>query len=148
MIKLKLFQLNRRVRKFYFTTEHACCQRFSNNSDPKFTDIQVAVIYMYGIILGLQTNLSIYNFAQEHLLKFSEHLPTYKQFFLRVNKLAPFFAEFCNVELNAKPKTSKTHLVDSMPVVVAIGSAVQEQRRRLSCVIKAIALQKKCGITE
>jgi hypothetical protein len=122
MIKLKLFQLNRRVRRFYFTTELACCQRFSNNSEPKFTDIQVAVIYLYGIILGLQTKLSVYNFAQEHLLKFCEHLPTYKQFCLRVNKLAPFFAEFCNAELNAKPKTSKTHLVDSMPVVVAIGS--------------------------
>jgi len=90
MKKIKLYQLNRRVCKFYFTTEPACCQRFSNNSEPKFTDIQAAVIYLYGINLGFQTKQSIYNFANEHLLKYSEHLPTYKQFCLRVNKLAQF----------------------------------------------------------
>jgi len=39
-----------------------------------------------------------------------------------VNRLAPFFAEFCNAELKSKPITSKTHSVDSMPVVVAKGS--------------------------
>jgi len=122
MKHIKLFALNNRVRKFYYTTEPACCQRFSNNSDPKFTDIQATVIYLYGINLGFQTKLSIYNFAKEHLKKYSEYLPTYKQFCLRVNRLAPVFAELCNAELNAKPKTSKTHLVDSTPVVVAKGS--------------------------
>jgi len=39
-----------------------------------------------------------------------------------VNKLAPVFAELCNADLKAKRKTSKTHLADSMPVVVAVGS--------------------------
>jgi IS5 family transposase len=56
------------------------------------------------------------------LLKHCEHLPSYKQFCLRVNRLAPFFAAFCNAELKAKQKTSKTHLTDSAPVVVAKGS--------------------------
>ena len=46
----------------------------------------------------------------------------YKQFCLRINKLAPVFAELCNAELKLKPKTSKTHLADSAPVVVAKGS--------------------------
>jgi hypothetical protein len=122
MKKLKLFQLNRRVRKLYITTNLACCQRFSNNSEPKFTDIEVAVIYLYGMMLGFHKKISVYNFAREHLKKFCEQLPTYKQFCLRVNKLAPFFAEFCNAELRAKQKTSKTHLADSMPVVVAKGN--------------------------
>jgi len=122
MKKTKLFALNRRVRKFYYTTEPACCQRSSNNADPKFTDIQATVIYLYGINLGFQTKLSVYNFAKQHLLKYCKHLPTYKQFCLRVNKLAPFFSEMCNAELKAKPKTSKTRLADSMPVVVAKGS--------------------------
>jgi hypothetical protein len=39
-----------------------------------------------------------------------------------VNKLAPFFAELCNLELNKKLKTTKTHLLDSAPIVVAKGS--------------------------
>ena len=122
MIKLKLFQLNRRVRKFYFTTKLACCQRFSNNSEPKFTDIAAAVIYLYGIMLGFATKLSVYNFAKQHLKKYCEHLPTYKQFCLRINRLAPFFAEFCNAELKAYPKRTKTHIVDSAPIIVAKGS--------------------------
>jgi len=104
------------------TTEPACCQRFSNNSEPKFTDIEASVIYLYGTNLGFQTKLSIYNFAQQHLRKFCKHLPTYKQFCLRINKLAPFFSEICNAELKEKSKTAKTHLADSMPVVVAKGS--------------------------
>jgi hypothetical protein len=77
MKKIKLFQLNRRVRKFYFTTEIACCQRLSNNSEPKFTDIQAAVIYLYGLMLGFLTKQSIYNFAKEHLLHYCERLPPY-----------------------------------------------------------------------
>jgi len=121
MKKIKLFQLNRRVRKLYITTNIACCQRLSNSSEPKFTDIEAAVIYLYGMNIGLQKKISIYNFAQEHLKKICEQLPTYKQFCLGVNRLAPFFAEFCNAELRAKQKTSKTHLADSMPIVVAKG---------------------------
>jgi hypothetical protein len=122
MKRIKLYQLNRRVRKLYFTTELACCQRSSNNSEPKFTDMQAAVIYLYGLNLGLQKKISVYNFAKEHLKKYCEHLPSYKQFCLRINRLAPFFAELTNAELKAKPKTSKTHLTDSAPIVVAKGS--------------------------
>jgi len=122
MKQIKLFQLNRRVRKFYITTENACCQRLSNNSSPKFTDIQATTIYLYGQSLGFTTKQSVYNFAREHLRKYCEHLPTYKQFCVRINRLAPIFAELCNADLKAKPKTSKTHIADSMPVVVAIGS--------------------------
>ena len=79
MKKTKLFALNLRVRKFYYTTESACCQRFSNNSEPKFTDIQATTIYLYGMKLGFPTKQCVYNFAKEHLKKYCEHLPTYKQ---------------------------------------------------------------------
>jgi len=122
MKRIKLFQINRRVRKVYLTINPACCQRFSNNGEPKFTDVQAATIYLYGKNLGLRTKQCVYNFAKQNLSKYCEHLPTYKQFCLRVNRLAPFFEMICNAELKSKPKTSKTHLLDSMPVVVAKGS--------------------------
>ena len=122
MKRIKLFALNSRVRKFYLTTEPACCQRLSNNSEPKFTDIQATVIYLYGINLGFTKKIDVYNFAEEHLKKYCEHLPSYKQFCVRVNKLAPVFAELCNLELTRKIKTSKTHLLDSAPIIVAKGS--------------------------
>ena len=126
--KMKLFALNRRVRRFYYTTEPACCQRLSNNSEPKFTDIQATVIYLYGINLGFQTKLSVYNFAKDHLAKYCEYLPTYKQFCLRINRLAPVFTELCNAELKSKLRKSKTHLADSMPIVVAKGSRSHRAR--------------------
>jgi len=122
MKRIKLFQLNRRVRKFYYSTEPACCQRLSNNSKPKFTDVQATVIYLYGINLGFTKKIDIYDFAKGHLKKYCEHLPTYKQFCERVNKLAPVFEQLCNLELTKKPYTSKTHLLDSAPIVVAKGS--------------------------
>ena len=122
MKRIKLFALNRRVRKVYHTTKPACCQRYSNNGEPKFTDVQAATIYLYGKNLGLRTKESVYNFAKQNLLKYCKHLPTYKQFCLRINKLAPFFELLCNAELLKKRKTSKTHLLDSMPIVVAKAS--------------------------
>jgi len=122
MKHIKLFQINRRVRKIYLTTNPACCQRYSNNSEPKFTDVQAATIYLYGKNLGFRTKQCVYNFAKQNLLKYCKHLPTYKQFCLRVNKLASFFEMICNAELGKKRKTSKTHLLDSMPIVVAKGS--------------------------
>ena len=69
--------------------------------------------------LGFQTKLSVCNFAKQYLKKYCEHFSIYKQFCLRINKLAPFFSELCNAELKAKPKTSKTHLLDSAPVIAA-----------------------------
>jgi len=41
---------------------------------------------------------------------------------VRINKLAPFFAELCNAELKTNPKISTAHLIDSVPIVVAKGS--------------------------
>jgi len=122
MKRIKLFALNRRVRKVYLTTKPACCQRLSNNGEPKFTDVQAATIYLYGKNLGFRTKQTVYNFAKQNLLRYCKDLPTYKQFCLRINKLAPFFEMLCNGELVKKRKTSKSHLLDSMPVVVAKGS--------------------------
>jgi hypothetical protein len=148
MKRIKLFQLNRRVRKFYLTTEVACCQRSSNNSEPKFTDIQATTIYLYGIRLGFQTKQSVYNFAKEHLKKYCEHLPTYKQFCVRINRLAPVFAELCNTDLKGKAKTSKTHIADSMPVVVAVGSRSKGAETAGELCELGYCPSKKCGITE
>lgn len=122
MKTIKLFQVDRRVRKFYYTTEPECCQRSSNNSEPKFTDVQAVTIYLYGIILGFATKTAIYNFAKQYLLKYCKHLPSYKQFCLRINKLTPFFSEICTAELEAKAAASKTDLLDSAPITVAKGS--------------------------
>jgi hypothetical protein len=121
MKQIKLFQLDRRVRKFYYTTEPACCQRLSNNSEPKFTDIQAITINLYGLNLGFRKKLDIYNFAKQYLLRYCKHLPTYKQFCVRINKLAPVFEMATNAALQSKAKTSKTHLLDSAPIVVAKG---------------------------
>ena len=78
--------------------------------------------------LGFRTKISVYNFAKKHLLKYCEHLPTYKQFCSGINKLAPAFEMLTNAELNAKSKTSKTYLLDSAPIVVAKGSRSRRAR--------------------
>jgi hypothetical protein len=77
------------------------------------------VIYLYGLNLGFKTKTDVYNFAEEHLLKYCKHLPTYKQFCVRINQLAPAFEAFANFNLSSKLVTSKTHLLDSAPIVVA-----------------------------
>jgi len=143
MKRIKFFALNRRVRKFYYTTEPACCQRSSNNSEPKFTDIQATTIYLYGINLGLAKKTDVYNFAKRHLKKYCGHLPTYKQFCVRVNKLAPVFEQLCNLDLAGKLKASKSHLLDSAPVVVAKGSRSGRARTASEIADKGYCASKK-----
>jgi hypothetical protein len=143
MKHIKLFILDRRVRKFYYTTEPACCQRLSNNPEPKFTDIEATIIYLYGLNLGFKKKIDIYNFADKYLLKYCEYLPTYKQFCLRVNKLAPVFSEICNAEIKTKKKETKTRLADSMPVIVAKGSRSGRARSAKELCDKGYCASKK-----
>lgn len=111
------------ISEHYSKTLQYHCQRFSNNStEPKFTDIEVMTLYLYGIYRGYTTIKIIYQYAKDHLLMFFPDLPSYSAFSCRLNRLASVFPCFLDILVAKAEKQNcsvRDFLIDSMPVILA-----------------------------
>lgn len=96
-------------------------QRFSNNTEPGFTDVEVLTIYLFAIMEEEKRQVSrIHRFACKYLRGWFPRLPTYKVYVHRLNRLAD-----CLTQLVEQLKADCPHravregvlLVDSMPIV-------------------------------
>jgi hypothetical protein len=105
-------------------------ERYSRNNTPKFTDIEVASIYIFCTIddFKLQTKKSIYKYADRHLRSWFPELPKYEAFNHRVNKLNECFrhlATFINKDKIAQHPDFQHQTIeysgDSMPIFMAKG---------------------------
>jgi hypothetical protein len=96
-------------------------QRFSNNFCPKFTDEECIAIYLFGIAEGKFEVKAIYNFINDYWADWFPALPSYQNFNRRINRLAPAFQTLCELILTERAidKNIKSHLLDSVPIVVA-----------------------------
>lgn len=98
-------------------------QRLSNNFSPKFTDEECITIALWGIINQKFTLRGSYDFIKDFYPNWFPDLPNYKRFNRRVNYLACAIKELADLLLGrlcqgANPLI-RTHLTDSMPIVVA-----------------------------
>ena len=68
------------------------CQRYSNNSNPAFTDREIMTIYLFaGHCQKYFRIKDIYNFASEYLPSRFPKLPSYRTFNLKLNRLNEAF---------------------------------------------------------
>ena len=73
----------RLISLFVYTCNHyedylwSDCQRLSNNDHPPFSDSEVIVIYLWGVIRGYQEIRDIYDYTQDHLGDWFPKLPAY-----------------------------------------------------------------------
>ena len=100
---------------------HAYCERFSNYSDLSFSDEEVLVIYMCGIMDGKRTKKHIYNHAKDYWSYLFPKLPSYVAFVQRINKIQEVFIPMI-ARLQAKlPEVfsrKSFKLLDSMPIIM------------------------------
>lgn len=105
-------------------------ERYSPNNTPKFTDIEVASIYIFCTIddFKLKTKKSIHQYADRHLRSWFPELPKYEAFNHRVNELSECFrhlATFINKERIAQHPDFQHQVIeysgDSMPIFMAKG---------------------------
>ena len=97
-------------------------ERQSNNDDPEFSDIEVIVIYLWGVMRGHQKVKKIYTYSKDHLSEWFPDLPSYKNYVSRLNRLNGVF-----VPLLAQIQSDFMHLeaveivklIDSMPIMMA-----------------------------
>lgn len=101
------------------------CQRFSNNSNPEFTDEEVLTIYLFCGYCQRYFNIKeIHTFAKEYLSSWFPKLPSYQTFCVRLNMLSETFKVLVGTMIQSfKPKDcdSIISIVDSMPIVTCKG---------------------------
>lgn len=97
------------------------CQRYSNNANPLFTDQEVMTVYLFcGHCQKYYQIKDIHSFAQEYLLSWFPHLPSYQTFNYRLNLLGEAFkVSFLRLFESFTPQECdlNTSLVDSMPII-------------------------------
>lgn len=101
---------------------YAYCERFSNHSDLSFSDEEVLVIYMSGIIDGKITKKQIYNHARDYWHHLFPRLPSYVAFVQRINKIQDAFIPMIarlQTKLPESFSNKAFRLLDSMPIIMA-----------------------------
>ncbi|MDZ7876023.1 MAG: transposase [Saprospiraceae bacterium] len=123
--------------------------RYSNNSNPAFTDEEIMTIYLFSTTdeLKLHTNKQVYIYADRHLRTWFPQLPNYEAFNGRLNNLSSCFKllaeQLSPLIYQEKPAFQAETLeliVDSLPIMLA-----KNQRARVAKVAPEIANLGYCA---
>jgi len=116
------------ITLFVYTCNHyhdfiwTFCERQSNNDDPEFSDVEVIVIYLWGIMRGHQKVKKIYTYSKDHLSEWFPKLPSYKNYVSRLNRLngvfVPLLAQIQS-DFTQPDEIEIVKLIDSMPIMMA-----------------------------
>ena len=102
-----------------------CCQRYSNNSNPAFTDQEIMTIYLFaGHCQSYFKIKDIHSFAKDYLSPWFPKLPSYQTFNYRLNLLPEAFRVLSGRLLETFQPVDcdlGVSLVDSMPVMTSTG---------------------------
>jgi hypothetical protein len=112
------------------------CQRFSNNSEPDFTDQEIMMIYLYVMQIEQRFKIKqIYEYASDHLRSWFPLLPSYEAFNIRLNRLGEAFrllaAHITGMFIPPGCVTNKS-LLDSMPIITCSGKRQGKVAREIT----------------
>ena len=112
------------------------CQRFSNNSQPEFTDPEVMTIYLYVMNIEQRFKIKqIYGYASDHLRSWFPLLPSYEAFNMRLNRLGEAF-KLLSASLISSHLPSgcilDQSLLDSMPIITCSGKREGKVAREIT----------------
>ncbi|MBI3232486.1 MAG: IS982 family transposase [Bacteroidetes bacterium] len=107
------------------------CERFTNNSSPKFTDQEVITIYIFGIMEHLRTVKDIHRFAINHLRTWFPNLTEYEAFNARLSFLCSVLEHMIPIlekKLSHESVIDNARLTDSMPIILAKNTRASNAR--------------------
>jgi hypothetical protein len=123
--ELKLIAIYLYVCELYDDNLKYSCERFSNNSEPVFTDQEILTIYLFAMHAEQRFKIKqIYNFADDYLRSWFPHLPSYPAFNMRLNRLSEALKLLgTHLIQNFQPLDcdKETSLLDSMPIITCSG---------------------------
>lgn len=120
----QLIQLYLLVCHIYDTQSETCYQRLSNNSQPVFTDPELITIYLFGHLQGRSEKKAMHKLINDYWRPFFPRLPAYQTFVARLNLLeqtCQTIGGYLNQRLAECRTPEIDHLIDSMPVMLAVG---------------------------
>lgn len=124
-IKTKLVKIYLLVCEKYKNELKYHCQRFTNNSTPRFTDQEIITIYLFCVGVEKRNKVKqMYEFIQNYLLEWFPNLPSYVAFNTRLNKLTHVFQLLLDTlieEFRPIGVSTQISLLDSMPIVTSSG---------------------------
>ena len=125
MFEANLIALYSFVCERYDQELQYCCQRFSNNNRPLFTDQEAITIYLYTVHYEKRFRITdIHDFARRYMRSWFPLLPSYQAFNSRMNRLATVFQKLTAILLEAHIPShcsSEQVLTDSLPVITCSG---------------------------
>jgi hypothetical protein len=102
-----------------------CCQRFTNNNSPDFTDQEIMTIYLFCVNLEKRFKIKqMYEFIKNYFFDWFPKLPSYTAFVTRLNRLSEAFKGLaCGLIEEHRPKDTNESisLLDSMPIITCSG---------------------------
>jgi len=123
--ELKLIAMYLYICELYDKELKFYCQRYSNNSNPVFTDQEIMTIYLFtGYCQKCFLIRDVHTFAKEYLLSWFPLLPSYQTFNYRLNLLSEAFTVLSRSLLESfRPNDCDPliSLVDSMPIITCEG---------------------------
>ena len=122
--ELELITLYCAVCQSYNTRLAASAQRLSNNFCSQITDEECITVYLWGIMQQRFTVKAAYEYTKMHLWDWFPKMPSYQEYVRRINFLCEAFRGFAEMLMEMLPTDSQitSHLLDSMPIVVAKGT--------------------------
>ena len=123
--KVKLIAIYLYISELYESELKYTCQRFSNNSSPEFTDVELMTVYLFVISEQEYFKINqIHGFAEEYLRSWFPKLPSYQGFVNRLNRMSEAFTALSIVLFTCfipKDCDRDISLTDSLPIVTCKG---------------------------
>jgi len=123
--QVKLIAIYMYISELYEPELQYTCQRFSNNSFPEFTDVELMTVYLFVLTEQEYFKLKqIHRFTKEYLLDWFPELPSYQGFVNRINRMSETFKLLSMVLFTCfvpEDCDRKISLTDSLPIVTCKG---------------------------
>lgn len=123
--ELKLISIYLYICDIYDSKLKSACQRFSNNSNPDFTDQEVMTIYLYAMNVEQRLKIKqIHQYASDYLRSWFPLLPSYEAFNMRINRLSEAFRNLSEVLLSGycpQDCDLNASVMDSLPIITCSG---------------------------
>lgn len=135
-IEIKLLKIYLLICEKYENELQFCCQRFTNNNSPEFTDQEVITIYLFCVHVEKRFKIKeMHHFIRSYFSDCFPKLHSYVAFNTRINRLAPVFAllsESFIKEFSPKNISDKYSLLDSMPIITCSGKREGKVAREIT----------------
>ena len=133
---LKLIAIYMYICDIYDSKLRNTCERFSNNSNPDFTDQEVLTIYLYAMNVEQRLKIKqIHQYASDYLRSWFPLLPSYEAFVMRINRLSEAFKKLSEALLSGycpQDCDLSVSLMDSLPIITCSGKRVPSVAKEIT----------------